>query len=145
MQRSEEQVLSFVGDLVPEDKKESFSPEELPIRYVSSDTASDSPLEINLHSPVLLVGDSHNLVFNQGAARDMHAQGAGIFDHLSYEFGFPLDRIAVRGSGSSAARGDVARRAFKDKEFLKNKKLLIWLFSAREFTQEMWKVIPAQP
>ena len=91
------------------------------------------------------MGDSHNLVYNQGAQREMHAQAAGIFDHLSYELGFPIDRIAVRGSGSSAARGDVARKAFQDKEYLKAKKLLIWLFSEREFTQEKWKVIPAQP
>ncbi len=43
------------------------------------------------NSPVILLGDSHNLVFQAGG--DMHATGAGLADQLAYELGFAVDLV----------------------------------------------------
>jgi alginate O-acetyltransferase complex protein AlgJ len=88
-------------------------------------------------SPVLLLGDSHNLVFHTGA--EMHATGAGLPDQLFLELGFPMDVVAVMGSGSTAARRSLARR----KDNLAGKKVVVWCFSTREFTQgQGWSKVP---
>ena len=60
----------------------------------------------------MLLGDSHNLVFHAGD--DMLASGAGLPDQLALELGFPVDLVAVRGSGATPARINLFRRAQKD-------------------------------
>ena len=60
------------------------------------------------NSPVILLGDSHNLVFQAGG--DMHATGAGLADQLAYELGFAVDLLGVRGSGATPARINLYRR-----------------------------------
>jgi alginate O-acetyltransferase complex protein AlgJ len=65
----------------------------------------------------------------------MYAEGAGLPDQLALEFGFPIDVVAVRGSGATPARRNLARR----KDNLAGKKLVIWCFTSREFTEgEGW-------
>src|SRR5690606_13037921 len=59
-------------------------------------------------SPVLLLADSHGLVFSAGG--DMHAEGAGLPEHLAKELGFPVDLVAVKGSGATPARMNLLRR-----------------------------------
>ena len=89
-------------------------------------------------SPVLLLGDSHTLVFHAG--EDMHGAGAGLADQLALELGFPIDVIGVRGSGATPARINLMRR----QDSLAGKKLVIWCFSAREFTEAPggWRLVP---
>jgi alginate O-acetyltransferase complex protein AlgJ len=89
-------------------------------------------------SPVLLVGDSHALVFHAG--EDMHGAGAGLADQLALELGFPIDVIGVRGSGATPARINLMRR----QDNLAGKKLVIWCFSIREFTEAQggWRLVP---
>jgi alginate O-acetyltransferase complex protein AlgJ len=88
-------------------------------------------------SPVLLLGDSHNLVFHDGG--DMLARGAGLPDHLADQLGFPVDLVAVRGSGATPARIDLLRR----RDDLAGKKLVVWCFSVREFTEgQGWRKVP---
>lgn len=89
----------------------------------------------------MLLGDSHGLVFHVGA--DMHAQGAGLADQLAYELGFALDVVAVRGSGATPARFNLFRRARRTPGFWDGKRLVIWTFSVREFTQaDGWRRVP---
>jgi hypothetical protein len=84
-----------------------------------------------------LLGDSHNLVFHAGG--DMHAQGAGLPDHLAHQLGFPVDVVAVRGSGATPSRLNLFRR--RDK--MKGKRVVIWCLSVREFTEgQGWRKIP---
>lgn len=91
-------------------------------------------------SPIVLLGDSHNLVFHAGG--DMHAVAAGLPDQLALELGFPVDLVAVRGSGATPARINLLRRA-RAPGYLENKRLVIWCFSAREFTQAQgWMPVP---
>lgn len=95
-------------------------------------------------SPVILLGDSHTLVFNAGG--DLHAKGAGLFDHLSASLGFPVDLLGVRGSGVTPARIKLYQRSKKDSGYLVGKKAVIWCFAGRDFSGVgSWKKIPLAP
>jgi len=95
-------------------------------------------------SPVILLGDSHTLVFSVGG--DLHARGGGLFDHLSMDLGFPVDLLGVRGSGVTPARIRLYQRAKKDSAYLQGKKAVIWCFTARDFTGSGgWQKIPVAP
>lgn len=80
-------------------------------------------------SPVVLLGDSPGLVFHAGG--EMHAQSAGLPDHLAYQLGFSVDVVAVRGSGAAPSQLNLFR--LRDK--LKGKRVVVWCFSVREFTK----------
>ena len=76
----------------------------------------------------------------------MQARDAGLPDQLALELGFPVDLAAVRGSGATPARVNLLRRAQRDPNYWKTKKLVIWCFAAREFTQsDGWKKVPLTP
>ena len=110
--------------------------EKVRLRFVT-DALGDAPADWR-ESPVLLLGDSHTLVFHAG--EDMHGTGAGLADQLALELGFPADVVGVRGSGATPARINLLRR----KDNLEGKKLVIWCFSAREFTEATggWRLVP---
>lgn len=119
--------------------------ETLPLRFVGTRAASAKaglkPVPTSKNSPILLLGDSHDLVFHQGD--DMHAKGAGLADQLAFDLGMAVDLVAVRGSGATPARTNLMRRARADAAYLAKKKLVIWCFSAREFTETMgWQKVP---
>jgi alginate O-acetyltransferase complex protein AlgJ len=87
---------------------------------------------------VLLLGDSHNLVFHAGG--DLHARGAGLPDHLARELGFAVDVVAVRGSGATPARMNLLRR----KNALTQKRVVVWCLAARELSESAggWRPLP---
>lgn len=89
------------------------------------------------NSPVVLLGDSHNLIFSAGG--DMVTTGAGLPENLAAQIKFPLDVVAVRGSGATPARINLARR----RDNLKGKKMVVWCFTTREFTEgQGWRKVP---
>jgi alginate O-acetyltransferase complex protein AlgJ len=153
--------VRIAGDLWP--GPESGIPQEtLPLRFVgtpakaktttpSTQVAKTQAAKATLqavatdrNSPVLLLGDSHTLVFHEGG--DMHAKGAGLPDQLALELGFSVDLIGVRGSGATPARTTFMRRVRGNPNYLKGKKLVIWCFSAREFTESSgWQKVPVLP
>jgi alginate O-acetyltransferase complex protein AlgJ len=95
-------------------------------------------------SPVVVLADSHGLVFHAG--EDMLARNAGLSDHLALALGFPVDLHATRGSGATPTRIAFYRKVRRDPAYLPSKKVLVWLFSAREFTESAWAPrIPVQP
>lgn len=101
-------------------------------------------IESDPKSPVILLGDSHNLIFHSGD--DMLAREAGLSDQLALELGFPVDLVAVRGSGATPARINLLRRAQKDPNYWAGKKWVIWCFAAREFTEsDGWRKVPLKP
>ena len=111
--------------------------ESLWVREVDGETRSTD-------SPVLVLGDSHSLVFHAGG--DMHHSGAGLVDQLALELEQPIDLIGVRGSGATPARINLFRRAQRDSDFWANKEVVIWVFSAREFTEsDGWRIVPVAP
>ena len=117
--------------------------EELELSLVTGKD-NGKQVEPDMQSPVILLGDSHALVFQAGG--DLHAKGAGLFDHLSAELGFPVDLLGVRGSGVTPARIKLFQRVKQDSGYLNGKKALIWCFAAREFTGTGgWRRIPVAP
>lgn len=108
--------------------------EELPAFVVRGAATEDKS------SPVLLLGDSHTLVFHAGA--ELHGTGAGLADQLAAELGIAVDVIGVRGSGATSARVNLIRRIKADPRYLSGKKTIIWCFAAREFTESTgWSVL----
>jgi alginate O-acetyltransferase complex protein AlgJ len=131
--------VRIAGDLSPttgpgEAKKESL--EAFVVRGKDGAVVATDP-----NSPVLVLGDSHTLVFHGG--QDMHAAGAGLADHLAVELGLPVDLIGVKASGATEARIALYRNAAEDKDWLGRKKVIIWCFGAREFTEaDGWRKVP---
>jgi hypothetical protein len=77
----------------------------------------------------------------------MYAEGAGFADQLAFDLGFATDLIGVRGSGSTASRVNLYRKAKNDQKYLSGKKVVIWCITVREFTEstEGWKLVPVIP
>ena len=137
--------IALDGDLarlLPEPPAER---EELNVRKIRSPRdGALLPVEPDPHSPVVLLGDSHALVFHAGG--DMHARGAGLADQLACELGFAVDLVAVRGSGATPARLNLFRRAQRDADYWEQKRVVVWCFSVREFTEsDGWRVLPIEP
>ena len=132
-EKREERAIT--GDLTP-----GGDPETLPSRVV---TAAGGSTE-DKASPVLLLGDSHLLVFHAGA--ELHGTSAGLADQLALDLGTPVDVLGVRGSGATPARINLLRRAKADPKYLAGKKVVVWCFTAREFTESSgWSVVPLPP
>lgn len=85
-------------------------------------------------SPILLLGDSNLIVFQQ--------HSSGFRQHLERELGIPIDQIAGEAGGPTASRQALARQP----ERLKGKKLIIWLTAARLFVGAMgWSRVDLGP
>jgi alginate O-acetyltransferase complex protein AlgJ len=125
------------GDLLELQHAPESTVETLPVRQITS--ASRAPLQPDPASPILLLGDSHTLVFH-----DFLAQNAGLPDQIAKETGIVPDWIGTRGSGANAVRISLLRRAVKDPGYLGTKKAVVWCFAAREFTEaeQGWQRLP---
>jgi alginate O-acetyltransferase complex protein AlgJ len=104
-------------------------PETIPVRVVA-EQGSGASVQPDANSPLLLLGDSHTLVFH-----DFLAERAGLIDQLAHDLGFAPDLIGTRGSGATAVRVSLYRRSHSDAGFLAKKKVVVWCFAAREFTE----------
>jgi alginate O-acetyltransferase complex protein AlgJ len=139
--RLEERQQSIRGDL----SVDGTEPEELPFRFVyDAGGVGRLPVAPDSESPILLLGDSHTLVFHIG--EELHATGAGLADQLAAELGMPIDVIGVRGSGATPARINLYREGRSNPGYIEKKKLVIWCFTAREFTEGSgWRKLPVAP
>lgn len=135
-------VVTIHGDL--SQMAGGTGPEEEVELTVVAGKGDGKQVESDIKSPVILLGDSHTLVFQAGG--DLYAKGAGLFDNLSADLGFAVDLLGVRGSGVTPARIKLFQRSKQNDEYLDGKKALIWCFAAREFTETSdWKKIPVAP
>jgi acetyltransferase AlgX (SGNH hydrolase-like protein) len=137
---SEWKEVQISGDLIgllPPDAQKP-GPEKIRVRRVS-EKGSDAAVEADPNSSVLLLGDSHTLVFH-----DFLAERAGLLDQLAQELGFAPDLIGTRGSGATPVRISLYRHSLKNPSYLAKKKVVVWCFGAREFTEasEGWAKIP---
>ena len=123
------------GDLAKSLSATNPIQEELLLETVSGNVFSED-------SPILVIGDSHTLIFSVGA--DMLAKSSGFCELLAAKLKMPVDRIGVRGSAASSVRIDLYRHAVKNPEWLQRKKWVIYLFSCREFTEAIsgWSRVP---
>ncbi|MEM9481935.1 MAG: hypothetical protein AAGA58_19970 [Verrucomicrobiota bacterium] len=138
----EPETISFMGDLA-----EGFSVGEEKMEIIAAgEKTADGVTQVdpdNTTSPVIIVGDSHSLVFSIGS--DMLAKSAGVTDHLQALLGFGVFQQSNKGSGIDSARMNLLRAAVKEKTLWEGKKLLVWIFGEREFTQATkWREIPLE-
>lgn len=133
---------SILGDLRLLRGETQGTREDLPARVIR--TSQGQYVEEDRNSPILLLGDSHTLVFHAGG--DLHGQGAGLADQLAAELGRAVDVMGVRGSGATPARINLARRSRQESGYLAGKRVVIWCFSVREFTEASgWSKVPLSP
>jgi alginate O-acetyltransferase complex protein AlgJ len=113
-------------------------PEKIAVQSVS-EKGKGAAVEPDANSPLLLLGDSHTLVYH-----DFLAERAGLLDQLALQLGFAPDLIGTRGSGATPVRLNLYRRSVKDAGYLAKKKVVVWCFAAREFTEatEGWVKAP---
>ena len=129
---TETRTAEIAGDLWRELGDQNLQKEQLRLTYIKEGVGTSWR-----GSPVVLLGDSHSLVFHAGT--DMHAQGAGLPDHLAHQLGFPVDVVAVRGSGATPSRLNLYRR----RDNMKGKRVVVWCLSVREFTEgQGWRKVP---
>ncbi len=137
----DKRTIEITGDLWREVGNKEIQKEQVQLSYVIEDTKTitvTKPFGTSWRgSPIVLLGDSHNLVFHVGG--NMHAQSSGLPDHLAHQLGFAVDVVAVRGSGATPSRLNLMRR----RDNMKGKRVVIWCFSVREFTQgQGWRKVP---
>jgi hypothetical protein len=134
--------VEITGDLWKMANDPAIPKEQVRVRKVT--TANSESIATDERSPVVLLGDSYDLVYHSGD--DMFASGAGLADQLAFELGFAVDLVAVRGSGATPARINLLRRAQKNPGYWLGKKVVIWCFGAREFTEsDGWRKVPIKP
>jgi hypothetical protein len=129
--------VSIRGDLEELSQRKAGGVESLLLRQISD--ARGNALSSDATSPILLLGDSHTLVF-----RDFQGERAGLADQVALETGTVPEVIGTRGSGANAVRLSLFRRSVKDPGYLTAKKVVVWCFAAREFTEaeQAWQLIP---
>jgi alginate O-acetyltransferase complex protein AlgJ len=139
---SEWREVELQGDLARMSVPPIETKETVRLNFVGSGAPPNlAPVETDPAAPVLLLGDSHTLVFHIG--EDLYARGAGLPDQLALELGAPVDLIGVRGSGATPARISLARKARSQPDYLKGKSAVVWCFAAREFTESSgWSLVP---
>lgn len=132
----EVQINGDLDGLLPPDARKP-GPERIAVQSVSE--KGRGAVEPDANSPLLLLGDSHTLVYH-----DFLAERAGLIDQLALELGFAPDLIGTRGSGATPVRLNLYRRSVKDTGYLAKKKVVVWCFAAREFTEatEGWAKAP---
>jgi len=130
-------IKGDLGDLAGSNIKKP-EPEKIAVRTIS-DKGTGAAINPDADSPLLIIGDSHTLVFH-----DFLGEKSGLLDQVAYEIGFAPDLIGTRGSGSTSVRISLYRRARKDPGYLAKKKVIVWCFAAREFTEsdQGWDKVP---
>ncbi len=124
------ETRTITGDLASEGVTEELTP----VR-----TSAEAPgATMDKGSPIILLGDSHTLVFH----KQLLGTRAGLTDQLAVEFGIPIDDLGQMGSGTTPARKSLSDR-FKNPDYRANKKLIIWCFTERDFTESTsgWAIL----
>ncbi len=128
-------IQKLTGDLVTMSKTPKSDPENVCLTTIKD--SKGSMVSSNRQSPVVLLGDSHNLIYSIGD--DMLATGSGLPENLAFQSGIAADVVAVRGSGATPARVNLSRRG----DNLAGKKVVVWCFTVREFTEgQGWRKVP---
>ena len=132
----EVQITGDLDGLLPKEAARP-GPEKIALQNVSK--KGGAAIEPDANSPLLLLGDSHTLVYH-----DFLSERAGLVDQLALQLGFAPDLIGTRGSGATPVRINLYRRGAKDPGYLAKKKVIVWCFAAREFTEatEGWAKVP---
>ncbi len=87
-------------------------------------------------SPVIVIGDSNSTRWSKFRS--------GLPHSLAFDLGFPVDVLSAAGGGANETRLNLARKIRAEPEYLEGKRVVIWCFSARAFTntRKGWIQIP---
>lgn len=137
---SEDPILKTIkinGDLYEGASTINLQKEEIVMNTYNKSSSIDTD------SPLLIIGDSHTLIFHSGG--DMLAENGGLPENVASKLGINVDLIGVKGSGTSSVRIDLYRKA-KTAGWLENKKVIIWCFAARDLSESQngWRKIPVK-
>ena len=136
---SKQAEVSEYGDLVrmveSDPKGNLFGKESTVIKAVFE---GDKPVKADDSAPVLVLGDSFCNIYSSPDLR--WGEGAGLGEQLMNATGMHIQVIAQNGGGATAVRETLARRP----QALKNKKVVLWAFSARDLYDESiaWESVP---
>ena len=130
-------TIQITGDLWLGQGIDNMPKEKVTINTYNKASVPDS------NSPVLIIGDSHCLIFHSGG--DMLATNSGLLGGIASDLGFSSDLIAVKGSGTNSVRIDLYRKA-QNKEWLDKKKVIIWCFASRDLSESRsgWRKVPVK-
>jgi alginate O-acetyltransferase complex protein AlgJ len=136
------EAREYHGDLLTDAQKGSVAKEKLPLaRAGLGGGSSVTTVESSPTSPIVVMGDSHLQVFRKGGNM-LDTQG-GFVDHLQVGLGTAVQEFTMQAGGADGPRVEIARTTAKNPDFWAKKKVVVWVFTAREFTQGKWRVIPA--
>ncbi len=140
------ETIEFHGDLIEGTQKASVPKDKLPLQRAGEAVPPNGKavrtLESDPKSAMLVIGDSHLQVFRKGG--NMITTQAGFVDHLQVALPTAVEEITMQAGGADGPRVEVARATAKNPDFWAKKKIVVWVFTAREFTQGRWRVIPAK-
>ncbi len=141
-----EETIEFHGDLIEDVSKASVPKEKLPLQRAGEAVPPNGKtvraVESDPSSAMLVIGDSHLQIFRKGG--NMITTQAGFVDHLQIDLPAAVEEITMQAGGADGPRVEVARATAKNPDFWAKKKVVVWVFTAREFTQGKWRVIPAK-
>lgn len=141
-----EETIEFHGDLLDDAQKATLPKEKLPLvragEAVPPDGKAVRTVESDPRSAMLVIGDSHLQVFRRGG--NMLATQGGFIDHLDVFLPGAVEEITMQAGGADGPRVEIARATAKNPDFWTKKKIVVWVFTAREFTQGKWRNIPAK-
>ncbi len=116
----------------------AHDPDPVQTRRIIVKTASGSERLEMRHpdSPVVVIGDSHTIWWKRFQSSLPH--------QLAFELGFPVDLLSTKGGGANETRLNLVRHARSEPAYLEGKRVVIWCFSARAFTntRKGWIPIP---
>lgn len=129
-------TVSNTGDLfqmlnLPGKMKEKYR-ETIEIRNINYQHKPDYE-----ESEILLLGDSFSNIFSM--SKMGWGSSSGLADQLSYFMNRPVDRIIQNDNGSYATRERLSSLLKQGENKLKNKKVVIYEFAARELFLGNWK------
>jgi alginate O-acetyltransferase complex protein AlgJ len=115
-----------------------LEPDPVQMRRIMIET-EDGLEGFGLHhpeSPVILIGDSN-------AARWTPFR-SGLPYALAFELGFPIDVLSEAAGGANETRLNLVRKVRAEPGYLEGKRIVVWCFSARTFTntREGWIPMP---
>ena len=115
-----------------------YPAESVPLRRIAAPRGGD--WRADDRADVLVLGDSFCNIYSLAAMG--WGESAGFVEQLSYELQRPLDRITVNDRGAGATRRLLARELERGRDRLAGKRLVIWVFAARELTHGDWPLVP---
>ncbi len=143
--RVESREIEITGDLARMLDPETEQHERIRLDFVMDPATGAAPPGAAAAAafpepPVLLLGDSHVLVYD---ADDLHAVGAGLPQQLARHLRDGIETLGVRGSGGTGARLQLLQMPDR----LSRLKVVVWCFAAREFTEaaEGWPTVDELP